>query len=535
MEKVKIYRIIKTENTENENALIKNAEKYVHPFMRDTAFICRDGYVILDFGMELCGRLHIVFSGNESGKFRIRLGESVAETCAEIGEKNAGNYHSLRDSVYPTVGLADVSSSETGFRFARIDVVEGNGIRISEIYAEEVPNGLKEKGSFSCSDDRINDIYKTAKRTLALCVREDSIWDGIKRDRAFWMGDFYPELVGTFFVYGKIEQFKKVLSTIKDYDGCWFNFIPSYSAWWIVCLEKYYEFTSDSEYVSEMLPYVDTVLNAFSQIVKADGSVSCENCTLKMFESNEFFFDWPTNLTPDSEIGWRYLLTYTVQKAERIYALFGKNCDIAKELQSRLDKYEYNPSEFKQVTAFGVLAGKIDKTEAASLLKHNGAEKMTCFMSFAIIEALREIGEGEYALELIKDYYGKMLDLGATTFWEDFDVDWLKDNPSPVDALPEDGKKNIHADYGKFCYTGLRHSLCHGWSSGFIDIFYTYVLGVIPTKSGFEQIKIEPHLCGLNYAEGIIPTECGEIKIRHELKNGKVLTTTELPDGIKIV
>ena len=116
--------------------------------------------------------------------------------------------------------------------------------------------------------------------------------------------------------------------------------------------------------------------------------------------------------------------------------------------------YDYKKSKFKQVTALGVIAGKISTDEAKPLLKQGGASGMTTFMSFAIIEALHIADEGEFALSVIKDYYGAMLDLGATTFWEDFDIEWLKDNPLPIDALSEKNRKNIHADYGKFCYLG---------------------------------------------------------------------------------
>ena len=52
------------------------------------------------------------------------------------------------------------------------------------------------------------------------------------------------------------------------------------------------------------------------------------------------------------------------------------------------------------------------------------------------------------ALELIRRYWGAMLDFGATTFWEDFDLDWLK-NTSPISELPVPGKDDLHADFGK--------------------------------------------------------------------------------------
>ena len=535
MNKLDFVKIIDSSGVTETGNLIANAEQCRHTFLCEPCLIQKGGYIIFDFGKEFCGRLHVKFGWTDNpGKVRIRLGESVAETCAEIGENNAGNYHSLRDNEFNVVPWGDVSTSESGFRFARIDAPY-SPVVLTVVFAEEALNGLTVKGSFKCSNERLNDIYGVAERTLSLCVREDDIWDGIKRDRVFWTGDFYPELIGVYFLYGDIPQLEKALRGIKQFDGRWVNNIPSYSAWWIICLEKYFDLSANKSFADEMMPYVDKIIKDFSEIVAPDGNVSYANCKLEYFGGNEFFIDWPTNYTADSEIGWRYLLTYAMQKAERLYDLFGKKNGLVNTILARLDKYEYKPSEFKQVTALGVLAGKIGKEEAVLRLKRNGAEGMTCFMGFAIIEALRIVGEGEYALELIKEYYGKMLDLGATSFWEDFDVNWLKDNPLPIDALPDKTRKNIHADYGKYCYKGLRHSLCHGWSSGFIDFFFTFVLGVTPLKPGYKQIKVEPHLCGLNSAEGEIPTPFGIISVKHRVENGKIQTELFVPSGTEVL
>jgi hypothetical protein len=57
-----------------------------------------------------------------------------------------------------------------------------------------------------------------------------------------------------------------------------------------------------------------------------------------------------------------------------------------------------------------------------------------------------------------------MLDRGATTFWEDFHIEWLE-GTGRIDELDET-KKDIHGDCGAHCYVGFRHSLCHGWSAG---------------------------------------------------------------------
>ncbi len=531
--KINIERVIDFSFTKNIDQLLKNSCTKQHLFIANTCLIERNGYLILDFGREICGRVHILFGFNEEGKIRVRTGESVAEVCAEIGEKNAGNYHSLRDAVYPVVGWSDFSTTETGFRFARIDLVEGNSLSLVSIFAEENSNGLQFKGCFACDNQNINNIFEVAKRTTSLCVREDEIWDGIKRDRVVWIGDFYPELLSSYMIYGDIPQFENVLNYVKCFDGHWINNIPAYSAWWVICLEKYLELTSNEEYVETMLPYVEKIVNDFSKIIKDNGDISYANSDLAFFEGNEFFLDWPTNGTKDSEIGWRYLVLISLRKAKKLFMTFKKELATVDSLIERLDKYHYLSSNYKQITALGVLAEKVDDEEARAILKEGGARGMTSFLSFAIIEALYKLGEGAFALNIIEEYYGDMIKMGATTFWEDFDVEWLKDNPSKIDELPQQNRKNIHADYGKFCYKGLRHSLCHGWSCGFLEFFFKRILGILPLSNGYKTIKIEPHLYGLKFVEGTLPTKYGNIYVRHELINGKIKTMLELPSGVE--
>ena len=324
MSRINFVKIIKYSRAIDAKVLAKNAINETHTFLYSPCKIEKGGYIIVDFGKELCGRLDMVFGWhNNAASVRVRLGESVCETCAEIGENNAGNYHSLRDNVYSVVSWGTVFTSESGFRFARIDNAGDETVNLTLIYAETSENGLTVIGDFTCSDERICEIYRTAERTLSLCVRRDDIWDGVKRDRVFWLGDFYPELLGAHLLYGDIPQIEKVLGYIKYFDGHWVNNIPSYSAWWIICLEKYLEVSDNKEYVKNLIPYVDKIVNDFSVIIGETGEVSYKNSKLEYFGDNEFFIDWPTNGQPDSEIGWRYLILYTMQKAKKLHAEFG--------------------------------------------------------------------------------------------------------------------------------------------------------------------------------------------------------------------
>ena len=114
-----------------------------------------------------------------------------------------------------------------------------------------------------------------------------------------------------------------------------------------------------------------------------------------------------------------------------------------------------------------------------------------------------------------------MLKLGATTFWEDFDVRWLK-NAAPIDRLPFPGEVDVHATYGSHCYKGFRHSLCHGWASGadqhgwLATCWAWRFLSPAVRKSAFARIWTD--WIG---AKGSYPTPFGVIKLEHK----------RLPDG----
>ena len=95
-------------------------------------------------------------------------------------------------------------------------------------------------------------------------------------------------------------------------------------------------------------------------------------------------------------------------------------------------------------------------------LEKDGAAGFSTFMAYYILKADALAG-GMNMISIIKEYFGAMLSRGATTFWEDFNMDWLVGS-GRIDELPKEGEKDIHGDYGAFCYEGFRHSLCHGWA-----------------------------------------------------------------------
>ena len=115
---------------------------------------------------------------------------------------------------------------------------------------------------------------------------------------------------------------------------------------------------------------------------------------------------------------------------------------------------------------------------------------------------MAELGLYDDALKALKEYYGAMLDLGATSFFEDFDVEWAK-GAGRIDELLEPGKIDFHLTYGQFCYKQLRHSLCHGWAAGVIPYIVEYVIGF--KQIGKDKYEIRPHMSGLKHIHYVYP------------------------------
>src|SRR5690606_29396105 len=154
------------------------------------------------------------------------------------------------------------------------------------------------------------------------------------------------------------------------------------------------------------------------------------------------------------------------------------------------------------------------------VLAVGGAKNFSTFYGYYMLQAMAKAGNYKGALNAIRSYWGAMLDLGATTFWEDFNLEWAS-NAGRIDELVPVGKKDIHGDYGDDWYVGFRHSLCHGWASGPTAWLTEHVLGIRVLAPGSKTIAVTPHLGDLEYVEGTFPTPNGVLYVKH----------TKQPDG----
>jgi len=115
-----------------------------------------------------------------------------------------------------------------------------------------------------------------------------------------------------------------------------------------------------------------------------------------------------------------------------------------------------------------------------TLDEETGIVLANTFFSHFVYDALAREGAPGDALTLMRERFGPMLAAGATTLWESF---------------------------------GPTASLCHGFSATACYQLHAHVLGVRPAAPGYARAIFAPDLCALDWAEGVVPTARGDLRV----------------------
>lgn len=496
--------------------------------------------ILLDYGKELHGGLQLVMGGSsrrEPSLVRIRFGESVGEANSDTYNSDwlmgfSTDDHAKRDIVMeiPRSGLIEIGN--TGFRFVRIDLLQPNTtINLKEARAILRYRDIPYIGSFISSNPRLDSIWLTGAYTTHLNMQE-FLWDGIKRDRLVWLGDFHPELktINSVFGYNEVVPNSLDLACEQYPLPQWMNGMSSYSMWYLIIHHDWYMQNGDLGYLKKHRDYIVGLIDLIDSKIADDGTE-----TLSPFR----FLDWPsTPNTEGVEAGYRALLVWALNDAQKL-------CEVLDEPESaatcvsaigNLNRKIKGHNDLKQAAALMARAG-IMKPEKASneVVAVDGAKRFSTFYGLYMLDALAMAGMHDQALQIISDYWGGMLDMGATTFWEDFNIEWME-NSARLDEFTPEGMNDIHGDFGDYCYPSYRHSFCHGWASGPTSWLTENVLGITIAEPGCKTLKIEPHLGDLQWAAGTFPTPYGVVKVKHtKLENGEIESEIEAPEEIKIL
>lgn len=474
--------------------------------------------VLLDFGRELSGRV-VLMAGRTDVSAKVRYGES-------LGELEKASY--VGDVALRAAAGSEARGPKSGLRYALVSFEDDAGD--AKVCAEGIYYPSLQVGSFESSDARLNRIWETAVYTAHLSM-QDSILDGIKRDRGRWIGDdeVIHRVVGD--VYGDARLVKAGLddaigpSPVSEP----VNGLPGYSAWWVVSEAEYVRRWRDVEQLKSVQARMLELLARMDSDVDARGVYAAAS-------GGKPFVDWSKDFSGDSAEARRavhFEYTLAFRDAAWLLRLIGNTASAVK-WDNRADAMNTAARKYLadgagahgdrwQTNAIAVLAGGVttdaQRTAAWRVLGRTVAGRkpgdvITPYYGSYLLSAMAQLGHRREALEWMKSYWGGMLDNEATSFWEAWDPAWA--GPDPHSKLEADDK------------VGYNASLAHGWSSGPAAWLVEEVLGVKAVEPGFRRVQIRPELAGLEWAKGTVATPLGPISVA----TGERECSVTLPSGV---
>ncbi|MCD9020438.1 alpha-L-rhamnosidase C-terminal domain-containing protein [Cohnella silvisoli] len=481
---------------------------FAYETRRPVDTIATEEGVVVDFGQETFGFVQLLqLTGR--GKLRLYYGESLPEAMA--GEMAETFDELMIDNELPQTVKTTVTRA---FRY--VNVQADPGLVWSEIVHDYEYLPVTQSGEFRSSDERLNRIWDVAVRTLHMNTRE-FMYDGLKRDRWVWSGDAYQSFLMNNYVFFDQNVTKRTLIALRGKEPVemHINTIMDYTFYWFIAFYDYYMYTGDLVFIRhcypQMLSLIDFCLKRRNDAGMMEG-----------FPEDWVFIDWaPMELR--GEVSTEQLLF--CRSLETIALLAKELGDLdnesnftklATEMHERIMERFWDEEEgaFISGTFQGTRIGQILKYPSMFALRfgylnesrieavkrnvmlNEAVQKITTpYMRFYELEAMCELGEKQRVLREIREYWGGMLDLGATTFWEQFDPE-----------LPAEAQYDMYGDK-------YRKSLCHAWGAAPLYLIGKYLIGVRPVGPGYSRYLLEPELGDLEWLEGTVPTPHGVISV----------------------
>ena len=485
--------------------------------------------LLADFGEETYGYLRFKDIRGK-GAVRVIYAESESEALAvDLANTKPGALDGW-EMLMLEEGAEMRRDIAHGFRFVHVIPVDGE-VSVGALAMDRETKGLPVRGSFRCSDAELNEIWDVSVRTLELTCREVFI-EGIKRDHWVWSGDAVQSFLMNYYVFGDYDGCRDTLWTLRGKDPvkCHLNRIMDYTFYWFDAVEKYRLYSGDPYIARQVYPRMKTLLEfALGRLDAAGRPVDRPG--------DWMFIDWApeplhntSGVTAFEQMLLVRALEATAALAKEVGAADDANAYLAraKKLRDEIVPRYWNEEKGgllhlmkadgsldEQLTRypnmFGLFYGYFDEAKRARvvkdvLLNDNVLKIQTPYMRFYELESLCSLGMQETVTKEIKSYWGGMLKLGATSFWELY-------NPS------EKGVAH-YAMYGR----RYGKSLCHAWGASPTYLLGKYYLGVTPTQPGFAAYEVKPNLGGLEWIEGDVPVPFGRIHVKFDKKSVSVLS-----------
>lgn len=411
-------------------------------------------------------------------------------------------------------------------------------VTIKQLQLIESTYPVEPIGAFACSDERLDKIWEISARTLKLCM-EDTYTDCPLYEQTLWVGDARNEAVFGFTAFGaediakrcvrlageSLEQYPMILCQVPS---TWERLLPAWSFLWGISVWDYYWYTGDEDFLEATWPWVVKNLQGAASFSDERGLFSAPFWNM---------FDWSgIDQAQNTVLHCSMLAVGAVDAAIKSAEVLGEDTQWLEAYRAKLvngvnglwdaakksypDSIRKNGSVSPKTsmhTSFLSLNYDIIpeqyKADAINNILNPPDDMTKVGAPFAILymyEALEKLGYHDRIMQSIYDSYLPMLELDATTVWEQF----------PTGTT------------GRAGFPTRSHT--HAWSSAPIHFLNRIVLGIVPIEAGGKTVTVSPRPSGLTWAKGATATTNGPVEVAWKLEEGTLTIQAKAPKGAEL-
>jgi len=497
--------------------------------------------MVIDFGKTVTGSVILKAQGNGGEIIDLHYTEAVNKNGRpSIGDPQLGCRVAMSDRFILRKGPQELEVFQyRGFRYLTLVVHDAKkSFTINTLALRRVEYPVELRGSFKSSDKLLNKIYEVGVWTQRNCMF-DAFVDCPWREQAQWWGDARTQARVALSAFGDTALLARGIrqgAQTQLGDGVTYGhfpttayhcILPDFTLTWIMTVWDYYQATGEKDFVMRLWPNVKKAIDWFE----------CRKTSLGLLGPEPdywFFLDWAELYKEGHSSVYNMLYLETLRTVARMAEITGHKSEAltykrkAEKLKGLIRKFFFDKKKgiwrdgadlkgkgVKRVSihanSLAILLGLETSRRAGvyrqgmlpAISRTGGIVDGSPFFYVRVIDAMKELGLYDDAMEIIRERWGKMLRDGATTFFEDWDP-----------ALSE-------------------ISLCHAWSASPVFYLSEIILGVERLTPGWRRVRIEPRPCGLKWAEGVTATPNGDIAVRWEINGANMKIWVKIPRDMK--
>lgn len=460
-------------------------------------------WILIDLGREYNAR----FSCMNHAAQAIQILWNGAESLEELA-----HYKGCITESFIVESQCVFSTLPQGYRYIKLYLIGDVGAKFKMTFQFEALQVALSQKSYMTSDLPLLDkIFDVSVHTNRIC-HQLGLWDGVKRDRLNWTYDYYLAGKADYVLWDDLSVLRRSIADVGKGTpyGYWMNSIASYTLWWMNNLWEYYFYTGDIDFIMEMKSDLKRHIQWLEANMDEQNGGLCEGLSS--------LIEWVPMTDKEMNLCMQALFKLTFDNLKSLSRWIP---ELELEIDWKIavmDETPFLKADALITPLLGIQSGYVSAKSAEIFLNQCAIkDPVTPLSAYWFAECCSKFGFHEKAWQTFELVWGKMLNEGATTFWESVTL-------SP--AVDVHGALTTYTSYSSY-----RMSLCHSWASTPVQWICRYVIGVEPIEPGYRKVKFIPQaIGGMNSCKGSVNTPLGVIEVEWK-KNlqGEIESNIVLP------